>query len=239
MTKSLTIMQLYPKDMNIYGDWGNTLTLKRRAERYGYDVEVIDYNPGDTLPSTIDIIVGGGGQDSGQKRIEKDLQAIAPQLHSLAEDGVPMLMVCGLYQLFGHDFTTATGETIPGIGLIDAHTVAGDQRLVGNIVTKSDQFGEIIGYENHSGQTTLGPQATPLGAVIKGSGNNTEDNTEGAITHNVIGTYLHGSLLPKNPAIADFLIQQAALHKYGEFTGDPLDDTLADKARNVARDCEV
>lgn len=233
--KSLTIMQLYPEAMSIYGDWGNTLTLKKRIEWHGYTATIIDYNPGDTFPETIDILIGGGGQDSGQKRIQNDLQAIAPKLRALAESGTPMLVVCGLYQLFGRFFKTTTGDIIPGINIFAAETHAGPERLIGNIIIENDKFGDIVGYENHSGQTFLDAGSTPLGHVRLGAGNSGQDETEGAIIHNVIGTYLHGSLLPKNPAIADFLIEKAAIKKYGEFEASVIDDRFAQKARDVAK----
>ena len=233
--KSLTIMQLYPDDMNIYGDWGNTLTLKKRIEWHGYEAEIVDYNPGDTFPENIDIIIGGGGQDSGQKRIEDDLQTIAPKLRTLAENGTPMLVICGLYQLFGRFFKTSKGEIIPGISIFNAETHAGPERLIGNIITESEQFGDIVGYENHSGQTFLDAGSTPLGHVRLGAGNSGQDETEGAIIHNVIGTYLHGSILPKNPQIADFLIEQAAIKKFDTFEPTVIDDRFATKARDVAK----
>jgi len=232
--KQITILQLYPRDMNIYGDWGNTLVLKRRLQWHGYKTRLLEYNPGDTFPTDADIIVGGGGQDSGQDKIQKDLVSIGPKLHKLAKDGVPMLMICGLYQLFGKFFKTQDGNIIQGIGLFDIETHAGPERLIGNIITKSSDFGDIIGYENHSGQTFLGDDTTPLGHVIKGAGNNGQDDTEGARIYNVIGTYLHGSLLPKNPAIADFLIEKAAINKYGDFTPTVIDDRFASSARSIA-----
>lgn len=234
MSKQLTIVHLYARDMNIYGDHGNVLVLKRRAEWHGYDVTVIEYNPGDTFPAEADIIIGGGGQDSGQDIIQADLLKIGPVLRDLAEHGTPMLLICGLYQLFGKFFKTQDGHVIEGIGLLDIETVAGPERLIGNIVTKSDQFGTIVGYENHSGQTTLGTGVTPFGTVVQGAGNNGHDEHEGARYKNVIGSYLHGSLLPKNPAIADWLIEQAATKKYGEFTPTVIDDRFATFARDHA-----
>ena len=232
--KTIRILQLYPHDMNIYGDWGNTLVLKRRLEWHGYRAELLAYNPGDTLPDDVDIIVGGGGQDSGQSRIGADLLAIGFWLIELAEDGTPMLLICGLYQQFGHFFKTKDGTIIKGIGLLDIETHAGPERLIGNITTESSDFGTIIGYENHSGQTTLGPKAQALGKVIRGAGNNGRDESEGARYRNVIGTYLHGSLLPKNPRIADYLIECAVLRKYGEYHPQVIDDHFADEARAVA-----
>lgn len=232
---AIRILQLYPDDMNIYGDWGNALTLLRRLEWRGFDVELLSYNPGDVFPDDIDVIVGGGGQDSGQTKIEDDLRGLGPTLKALAEQGTPMLVICGLYQLFGHHFTTKDGITIEGIDLLDVTTVGGNERLIGNIVTSSEEFGDIIGYENHSGLTTLGAHTLPLGTVVRGAGNNLTDGHEGARYRNVIGTYLHGSLLPKNPKIADFLIEAALRKKFGEdMTLENIDDTLEMNARKVA-----
>jgi lipid II isoglutaminyl synthase (glutamine-hydrolysing) len=232
--RPLKILQLYPRDMNIYGDNGNALVLVKRALWHGYTPELLTYNPGDAFPDEVDIVIGGGGQDSGQDTIQTDLLAIAPKLHDLADDDVPMLMICGLYQLFGKFFKTQDGHTIQGIGLLDIETHAGPERLIGNIITHSSQFDDIIGYENHSGQTFLGRGVTPLGTVQKGAGNNGQDDTEGARYRNVIGTYLHGSLLPKNPLIADFLIEKASIRKYGDFTPTVIDDRFADQAREHA-----
>lgn len=220
--------------MNIYGDWGNTLVLKRRLEWHGYAVELLEYNPGDTFPDDIDLVVGGGGQDSGQDTIQDDLLKIKDTLHSLADDNVPMLMICGLYQLFGKFFKTQDGHIIKGIGLLDIETHAGPERLVGNIITTNPLFGDIVGYENHSGQTFLGEKVDPLGTVIKGAGNNGQDESEGAQYRNVIGTYLHGSLLPKNPFIADYLIEKAVIRKYGEFIPTVINDQFAMYARDIA-----
>lgn len=232
--KTLRILQLYPRDMNIYGDWGNTLVLQRRAQWHGYNVELLEYNPGSHFPSDIDIVVGGGGQDSGQFAIQNDLQKIAPKLRELAKNGTPMLVICGLYQLFGTFFKTKDGHTIAGISIFDAETHGGPTRLIGNTVIESVDFGTIVGYENHSGLTYLGDGCTALGLVQKGAGNNGQDRSEGARVHNVIGTYLHGSLLPKNPAIADWLLEQAATRKFGDFTPTVIDDTFATEAREVA-----
>lgn len=220
--------------MNIYGDNGNVQVLLRRAQWHGLKPILIAYNPGDSFPNDVDIIIGGGGQDSGQDKVQADLQDIAPKLHVFAERGTPMLLICGLYQLFGKFFRTQDGHTIKGIGILDVETHAGPERLIGNIITQSKQFGKIVGYENHSGQTFLGTNVTALGMVEKGAGNNGQDDTEGARYRNVIGTYLHGSLLPKNPAIADWLIEQAATRKFGEFTPSIIDDRFAQLARENA-----
>jgi CobQ-like glutamine amidotransferase family enzyme len=231
---SITILQLYPNEMNIYGDYGNLLTLKRRAEWHGYEVEVAYHHPGKVLPVNADIIVGGGGQDSGQDVVGPDLLRNAELLRDMVDDGMPMLMICGLYQLFGHRFVTSD-HTIEGIGIFDIETFAGPKRLIGNIVTRSDIFGEIIGYENHSGLTHLLNDQKSFGIVTKGAGNNGQDKTEGAIVHNAIGTYLHGSLLPKNPNVADHLIETAIMRKYGDFNPEIIDDTFATRARTIAK----
>lgn len=236
MSKPITILQLYPKDMNIYGDHGNLLVLKRRLEWYGYEPVIVTYNVGDSLPKEVDIIVGGGGQDSGQEKIHADLLKVGPQLKKWAEADVPMLMVCGLYQLFGNFFKTSDEKTLEGIGILDVETLGTNERLIGNIITSSDEFGEIIGYENHSGQTFLGERAQPFATVLRGAGNNSKDGHEGARYRNVIGTYLHGSILPKNPRLADFFIHTAATKKYGEFSTDLIDDLFVELARDVARE---
>ena len=247
MSQVIDIVSLYPKDMNIYGDSGNVLTIQRRLALYGYEPRVHAYNQGCDWPEHVDMILGGGGQDTGQKKIIDDFFQRADLLRSLAADGVPMLMICGLYQLFGEYFETVDGSRLDGIGVIGAYTVGQETRMIGNLTETSADFGKIIGYENHSGQTFLRDGVQPLGTVEQdGTGNNGEDHTEGARGHNVIGTYMHGSLLPKNPAIADFLIRTAVERRYGTF--DPAAagqtdaqraalhriDEIADRARRVA-----
>lgn len=232
--KPLRLIHLYPHDMNIYGDWGNVLTLIQRAKWHGYDVTVIGHEPGKQFPREADLLVGGGGQDSGQNAIQNDLLKIGDDIKLLAEKHVPMLVICGLYQLFGHFFQTKEGDRIEGIGLFDIETYGGDKRMIGNIVT-STRFGELIGYENHSGMTILGDNQRPLGTVVKGDGNNGRDKTEGAVYKQVYGSYLHGSLLPKNPLLADHMIEAAAMHHYGSFEPSIIDDRFADAARQAAR----
>lgn len=223
--------------MNIYGDYGNILTIKKRLEWYGYIPEIINYNQGDTFPNEIDMIIGGGGQDSGQNKIQQDLLKIGPKIKELADQGVPMLVICGLYQLFGKFFKTSDGEIIKGINIFDIETYGKSERLIGNIITNSKEFGDIIGYENHSGQTFLSQNTKPFGQVQLGAGNNTTDNHEGARYNNVIGTYMHGSLLPKNPKVADFLIEKAVTNKFSHFNKIDLDfdKTIAQKAREIAK----
>lgn len=232
--KTITILNMYSNDMNIYGDSGNVLCIKRRLQWYGFEPRVIEYNQGDNFPDDVDIIIGGGGQDSGQEKIKADLIKIGPKLKKLADDNVSMLMICGLYQLFGKFFKTSDGEIIEGIGLLDIETFGKSERLIGNIVTHSEQFGNIIGYENHSGQTFLGHQVQAFGRVRIGAGNNTSDISEGARYKNVIGSYMHGSMLPKNPAVADYLIEQAVMRKYGQFKVKGLDNTYTEMARKIA-----
>lgn len=231
---SLHIVHIYPQHMNMYGDWGNVLTLVKRGQWHGYSVSVTGYNPGDQWPDQADLVIGGGGQDSGQNLISGDLLKLGSRLHQLADDGVPMLMICGMYQLFGNFFETTQGMRMEGIGIFNSQTVGGTKRMIGNTVITS-AFGELIGYENHSGVTTLGAGQQPLGQVVQGAGNNGRDRSEGARTGNVFGTYLHGSLLPKNPVFADALLREAALRKYGQFSVGTTDDTLAARAREVAR----
>ena len=229
------ILNLYPDEMNIYGDSGNVLTLTRRLQWHGYDSEVIFFHPGDTFPDDVDLVIGGGGQDSGQTKISNDLIRIAPNLKGLADSGVPMLMICGLFQLFGHRFVTENGTEIKGISIFDAETIAKDKRLIGNIVIESD-FGKVIGYENHSGQTYLKNKQKPFGVIIKGEGNNTDDRTEGARINNVFGSYLHGSLLPKNPVFDDYLIKTAVEKKFGKkVTLKKLDESITHRARESAQ----
>jgi CobQ-like glutamine amidotransferase family enzyme len=241
----LSILNLYPRQMNIYGDHGNLLVLQRRAQWRDIDVRVISFNPGDKLPSSgkVDIILGGGGQDSGQAVIQKDLQRVSAGLHELVDTGVPALVVCGTYQLFGNYFKTFEGDVIEGIGVFNAHTLGGSTRMIGNIVTYNSSFGELVGYENHSGKTYLGAGLEPLSTVVSGDGNNGEDKTEGARYKNALGTYLHGPLLPKNPKLADFLLKTALVNKYGD-QGElgeqcelaPLDDELVPPARKAAKE---
>ena len=226
----LHIVSLYHNDMNIYGDTGNILALVRRAKQHGLAPIVHEYNPGDAFPENAHLLIGGGGQDSGQSSIYEDLQKIAPQLHTLAKNGAPMLMICGMYQLFGHEFITTSDEHIKGIGVLDVVTQAESERLIGNVIAHSDDFGELVGYENHSGQTVLGKNAAPLAIVTQGAGNNQLDDTEGARFNNVIGSYLHGPLLPKNPRLTDWLIETAAHFAGLPFRPQLVDDRIADEA---------
>ncbi|WP_279293846.1 type 1 glutamine amidotransferase [Arthrobacter humicola] len=231
---TIRVLQLYPRDMNIYGDWGNALVLAQRLRWHGYTPELLEYNVGDPFPADVDLIVGGGGQDSGQLVIQDDLLSRESTLKQMADDGTPMLVICGLYQLFGKFFKTRLGSVLPGIGILDVETHGTDERLIGNVAVSSPEFGSILGYENHSGQTTLGPGVEPLGTTAKGTGNNSTDGQEGARYRNIVASYLHGSLLPKNPALADFLIRTAVERRYGSFTPGTPDDSYAVLAREHA-----
>ena len=196
---------------------------------------MIEHEPGDKIPRDVDIIFGGGGQDSGQSKIEDDLREIAPKLQNLVEDDVPCLVICGLYQLFGKYFETSEGQKILGADILDLTTTAGPTRLIGNITINSYGFGKVVGYENHSGLTTLGKNLKPFGEVLAGAGNNGEDKTEGCRYRNCIGTYLHGPILPKNPKITDFLIARAIERKTGtDAKLKALDDDIENQAHAVA-----
>jgi CobQ-like glutamine amidotransferase family enzyme len=222
----ITVVHLYPREMNIYGDTGNVIALRRRLEWRGIPTRVEAVGIGDYYDlTTADIVVAGGGEDLSQMRVAGDLQARAGAIHRAVEDGVVFLTVCGTYQLFGHRFVTADGEAIPGIGVFDAETIGGGTRMIGNIVVDSP-VGPMVGFENHSGRTMLGSGQAALGTVVRGFGNNDTTEEEGAVTVNAFGTYLHGSVLPKNPAFADDLIARA-LRRRGE-SGElrPLDDSV-------------
>ena len=232
--RELKVLHLYPNEMNIYGDWGNVLTILKRAQWHGYAPKLVEHHPGKAFPKDVDIIIGGGGQDSGQDVVQEDLLKIGDLLHTLADQDVPMLMICGMYQLFGRFFKTVDGKTLQGIGIFAAETHGGPKRLIGNTVTETP-FGELIGYENHSGLTLLDDDQPALGRIIKGAGNNGQDKTEGAIYRCVFGSYLHGSLLPKNPVFADALIEAAAIHRHGSFESTVIEDRFAEMARAVAK----
>lgn len=233
--KTLVLVHLYPKEMNIYGDTGNVLVLSRRAEWRGIEVEVRHIGTGEPIPADADIIVGGGGQDAGQGAIQKDLQSKAVDLHRLANQGVVMLMICGMYQLFGRFFKTHEGEMIQGIGVLPLETLGGTERLIGNTHYEMP-FGEVIGYENHSGLTRLDHERDALGSTLLGEGNNATDKFEGCRLQNVFGTYSHGPVLAKNPNFADELLRLALQRKYGEdFILKPLDDGLEWLAHETAK----
>jgi CobQ-like glutamine amidotransferase family enzyme len=190
---------------------------------------------GEEIDQDFDIVFMGGGQDKGQASIAQDLQLKSRALHEHHMRNVPILTICGAYQLFGKYFITAEGEELPGIGIFNAVTKATDFRMIGNIVIKSDVFGELVGFENHSGVTELLEGSNPLGSVIKGFGNSKDSKTEGILQGSAIGTYLHGSFLPKNPTVADFIIEQAVRLSQPEYSIGELDDWLEYEASKIAK----
>jgi CobQ-like glutamine amidotransferase family enzyme len=230
----LQIVHLYPVEMSIYGDRGNVLTLANRLQWRGYDAQIKYVGIGDKFDLTkADIIFAGGGQDRGQVAVGADLQKRADQLHKATDSGVVMLTICGAYQLFGRGFTTIEKERIPGIGIFKAETFGSTKRMIGNVLIDTP-YGEMVGFENHSGQTILDPDQAPLGTIRKGYGNNSVDKHEGAVRENVFGTYLHGPVLPKNPKFADELILTALQRKGITHQLEPLDDHLEMLAAQVA-----
>ncbi|MBW3084737.1 Lipid II isoglutaminyl synthase (glutamine-hydrolyzing) subunit GatD [Austwickia sp. TVS 96-490-7B] len=227
----IVLVHIYPREMSIYGDLGNTRVLARRLTWHGYTCELRRHHPGEEFPINAHIILGGGGQDSGQARVEADLDQNADILRSLAGDGCPMLMICGMYQLFGNAFITADGTRLPGLGIFDVTTVGNEARMIGPVVMDTPH-GRIVGYENHSGATMLSPGQKPFGRVLHGHGNNLQDGTEGAIVDQVYGTYLHGPILPANPQFADALIAAGVARGLGRvFEPAEVDDSLSDAAR--------
>ncbi|MBI4213267.1 MAG: glutamine amidotransferase [Chloroflexi bacterium] len=235
----LRLVHLYPDLMNLYGDRGNIITLERRCAWRGIELAIQELTLGGRLdPSQADLIFFGGGQDSEQAAVSRDLaHGVGEEIEAAVEDGAALLSVCGGYQLLGQCFRTRDGEEIPGLGVFDAYTVAGPKRMVGDVIVESPICGEplrLVGFENHSGQTFLGPGAQPLGRVLVGNGNNGADGTEGIRYRNAVGTYLHGPLLPKNPGLADWLIAAALRRKTGAATTlQPLDDRLEQQANSA------
>jgi len=239
--RTLRVAHLYADEMNIYGDRGNILTLQKRAVWRGipFVVEAIGRGPAPDL-SDIDLIFWGGGQDRDQELVFKDAAAHKVGAIRQAIDGVAVVLaVCGGYQLLGEYYVTADGKKLPGLGLVDLHTVPGQRRNIGNIVIETRELGlsppTLVGFENHSGKTYLGPGLQPLGRVLRGAGNNGEDGLEGVASGNVFGTYLHGSLLPKNPHLADLLLTRA-LERRGAFRLEPLDDSVEMSAHRAVQE---
>jgi CobQ-like glutamine amidotransferase family enzyme len=225
-----TLGWLYPDLMNIYGDRGNILTLLQRAEWRGFETRLLMLGRGNNEDmEEVDVFFFGGGQDREQALVYEDLLDFKqPKLERAVAEGAQVLAVCGGYQLLGHYYQTADGERFNGIGLIDVKTEAGKKRFIGDVVIETDiadlRPRTLVGFENHSGRTFLGPKARSLGRVVIGNGNNGDDGHEGFIQGGVIGSYLHGSLLPKNPHLADYLIR-GALKRRGVAELSPLDDS--------------
>ena len=241
MSLELRLLTLYPEQMNIYADRGNILFLRRRCGWRGIEFTNTAAGPGDPVdPEAHDLIYIGGGQDRDQRLVAVDMVATKREgLAAAVADGAVVLAVCGGYQLLGHSYQLGE-ERIAGLGLADLETVREDgPRLIGNIAIEAD-LGTgprtLAGFENHGGRTHLGPGATPLGRVIEGHGNNGRDGDEGVRQGNLIGTYMHGPLLPKNAWLADRLTQLALARRSGtEPELAPLDDALEAAAHESAR----
>lgn len=241
----IVIGYLYGDLMNIYGDSGNIIALTKRAEWRGIEVKLkVKSIKSKIRKGEIDLYFFGGGQDQQQDIVAKDLikSGKGEIVKSEVERGIPLLSICGGYQLLGQYYKPHTGSKLKGVGLFQAHTEAGSNRMIGNIVIEPptatynlQPTTSLVGFENHSGKTFLKKGASSLGMVVKGFGNNGQDKTEGCIYKNAIGCYMHGSLLPKNPKLADWLLKKALETKYGKKVElKPLDDTLENQAHNAA-----
>jgi CobQ-like glutamine amidotransferase family enzyme len=204
--------------MSIYGDRGNIISLVRRAALRGVGVEVVEIGRGPADLSGFDLLFFGGGQDQDQDLVAHDLTAEKRQAVAEAvAGGTAMLAVCGGYQMLGSHYTAVGGREIPGLGLLDLHTEAGKARSIGDVVLETTGLElsprTLVGFENHAGRTFLGPGLRPLGRCLVGGGNNGDDGCEGVVAGGVVGTYLHGSLLPKNPHLTDHLLRLALRHR--------------------------
>ena len=235
---TLRLGHLYPSLMNVYGDRGNITCLQRRCRLRGIDLQVTSLDLGEGLePEAFDLLFIGGAQDREQRVVAADLtQAKGAALREAVEDGAVFLGVCGGYQLAGRFYRGAAGEELAGAGVFDLYTLhpgAGAKRLIGNLVAEWEDY-TLVGFENHGGRTYLGPGVEPLARVVHGYGNDGASGFEGARYRNAFGSYLHGPLLPKNPAFADRLISLALERRYGEATLAPLDDALELQAHAAA-----
>lgn len=243
----LRICHLYPDLLNLYGDRGNLITLNRRCEWRGIDCGVRSVSLGDKfIAADFDLVFLGGGQDYEQNILQQDfLKEKGEYIRRAVEDGLVFLCICGGYQLMGEYYEEPDGRRIECLGAIDVRTIGRKDRLIGNTLAHSGFLQEIgrdpllVGFENHGGRTWLGKEVRPLAKVIKGKGNNGQDGSEGAIYKNVYCTYYHGSFLPKNPAMADYLIKTALERRYGPIAElDKLDDSLAENARQYNKTCK-
>jgi CobQ-like glutamine amidotransferase family enzyme len=248
--QKLTIGYLYPSILSQYGDFGNVLCLEQRCRWRGIDVDVQSLEQGVPVnPDEIDLFFMGGGADSQQRLIGRDLLEVkGPAIRAALDAGAVALLICAGYQMFGRLYRPFRGEDLEGMGVFPTVTIhwafedkiaitdvpsAGLRRMVGDLVV---QWGDqtLVGFENHGGRTYLDDGATPLGRVLAGCGNNGKDRTEGSVVKNAYGTYLHGPLLPKNPHFADHLISLALTRRYGQITLAPLDDTAELAAHDYA-----
>ncbi|MDA1148271.1 MAG: hypothetical protein O3A76_16865, partial [Chloroflexi bacterium] len=217
----IRVVALYADVMNVYADRGNLIAIRHRAAERGIAIEEFAVSLGDPLPPAADLLLIGGGQDREQHRIGPELLTRGDTLRAWVEDDTAMLVVCGGFQLFGRWYRDQHGAIIPGLGIFDVTSVAPGPRAaraVGDVLIESavPGIGEVVGFENHAGRTYLAPAARPFGHVRAGRGNNGEDGSEGAVYRQAIGTYLHGSVLPKNPALLDHLLAAALSHRLRE-----------------------
>jgi lipid II isoglutaminyl synthase (glutamine-hydrolysing) len=217
----VVIGHLYPAYLNIYADRGNIAVFERRAAWRGIELEVDEVGPGEELrPGAHDLLYIGGGQDREQALIAPDLAAKGESVKAAVEAGAALLAVCGGYQLLGRFYRDRSGVELPGVGLFPLHTVAGERRMIGDVLLECElEPGDrrtLAGFENHAGRTYLDHGAEPLGRVVTGFGNDGESGSEGCRVGRALGTYLHGPLLPRNPWLADWLLAQALGHRLGE-----------------------
>jgi hypothetical protein len=238
---AIRVGHLYPDYLNIYADRGNIAVLARRAAWRGHTLEVEAVGMGDPIRSGAhDLLYIGGGQDREQLLVAADLARKAEQLREVVDDGAAALAVCGGYQLLGRGYRGFHGEDMPGAGVLPLETVAGERRLIGDVLLECELDPglrrTIVGFENHAGRTKLDPGAVPLGRVLSGFGNDGESGFEGCRVGRALGTYLHGPLLPRNPWLADWLLRQALAHRLrGEPPElEPLPDELEAAAHEVA-----
>lgn len=220
----LIIGHLYPDLLNLYGDRGNIQCMKKRCEWRGIEAEVREFQLADKVDfSKLDLVLLGGGSDREQMIVCRKLQEIREDFKAYVEDYGSVIAVCGGYQLLGDYYDTDQGR-MEGLSLVDLYTQQGSPRLIANIVIENERFGgPVVGFENHGGRTYIGDNR-PFGKVAAGYGNNGEDKTEGVLYKHVVGTYLHGPLLPKNPHVCDYLLANALGRKYGVRELEPLDD---------------
>lgn len=232
----LKVCHLYPDLLNLYGDRGNVIAFSQRCRWRGIPVEIIEVNIGQQVDFTdIDFLFLGGGSDREQNLMSEDLLQRKEFLQMAIEEGLVVLAICGGYQMLGQYYQTHQGQKIPGLGILNLHTQAGDKRLIGNVVIETEIEGEIIkvvGFENHSGQTFIN-DLRPLGKVLSGFGNNGQDKMEGARYKNVFCSYLHGPLLPKNHRLTDFLINLALRRKGLDEKLESLDSNFEEAAVSV------
>ena len=231
----LKICHLYPDILNLYGDRGNILCMQKRLAWRGIDVSVEGVSIGEPLKaSDYDILFVGGGQDFEQEVLLADLEGEkTEEIKAAIEDGVTTLAICGGYQMLGQYYKTWDGQQCDFTGALDLYTIGSKDRMIGNYMYECEELGvNVVGFENHSGKTYLGSSVRSIGKVLAGYGNNGEDHTEGARYKNVYATYSHGCLLPKNPAICDFLLKTALERKYGTAELEPLPDVLEKAAHD-------